>query len=271
MKAIRLLESKKSQARSFAIWVLIIVFSCGLYSCSVVSPYVGLQREEIPYEEELLSAYNRTQLNKSITLDVLPMLQSSQHDQLSHSDSVVAALGQGKKGYKSWFTMVAFDENKLTAKRKCFFVIDEKVTRSPANRNRVFLEPKRGLAFDCEATIERELLDESDTTEFAKQIAILKQVSKDLRSDVDELSEDIEGSAGDNKALNVCAMLLNQVFGTILLTLETSPALTARLSDAAGIEFDHINFDKGRVRMVVDGDIVKIKIRLGAAADTLGQ
>jgi len=271
MKATRPFEGKKLQAKSFAIWLLIFASTYGLYGCSVASPYVGFQREEPSYNEELLSAYNRTQLNKSITLDVLPMLQSSRHDQLSHSDSVVAALGQGKKGYKTWFTMAAFDENKLTAKRKYFCVIDEKITRSPVNRTRLFFEPKRGLAFDCQTVLEKELLDESDTTEFAKQIAILRQVSKDLRRDISELSEDIEAPGYDNKTLNACAMLLNQTFEMILLTLEASPALTNRLSDTAGMEFDHINFNKGRVRMAADGDIVKIKIRLGALTETFAQ
>ena len=272
MEATRLkVESKKSQAKNFAFWLFIFAGLCGLCSCSVVSPYIGLQREEPPYNEQLSAAYDRTKLNKSIPLDVLPMLQSSEHNLLSQSDSAVAASGQSKKGYKTWFNMVAFDEYKLTAKRKYFFVVDEKITRSPTKPRWVLLEPKRGLAFDCEMALEKELLDKPYPTEFAKQIEILKQFPKNLHRDIDELGEDIEAPGHDNKTLNVCGMLINQTFQTILFTLETSPTLTIKLSDRSGIEFDPVNFDKGRIQMVVEGDIVRVKIRLGVLTQTFEQ
>ena len=46
--------------------------------------------------------------------------------------------------------------------------------------------------------------------------------------------------------------------------LDSSPVLATRLSQAGGVEFNHINFDKGKVQMVVRADIVMAKIRLGA-------
>jgi len=263
--------SKKPKPKSFTFWLFIFTIFCGLYGCSVVSPYVGLRREEPSYDQELLAAYNGTKLDKSITLDVLPMLRSSEHQMLSQSDSVVAALGQSKKGYKTWFNMVAFDEYKLTAKRKYFLVVDEKVTRSPTNPRRPLFEPRQSLAFDCEMVLEKEVPDKPYATENAGQIAILKQVSNNLRRDIDELGEDIETAGQDNKALRVCGMLINQTFETILLTLETSPVLATKLSDKSGIEFDHISFDKGRIQMVVENDIVIVKFRLGVLADVLGQ
>ena len=265
------IESKKSKPKNFAFWLFILTILCLLYGCSVVSPYVGLRREEPSYDQELLAAYNGTKLDKSITLDVLPVLRSSPHEMLSQSDSVVAALGQSKNGYKTWFNMVAFDEYKLTAKRKYFFVVDEKVTRSPTSPRRPLLEPKQSLAFDCEMVLEKELLDKPYETENARQIAILKQVSNNLRRDTDELGEDIETTAQDNKSLNVCGMLINQTFQTILLTLGTSPVLAAKLSDKSGLEFDHISFDKGKIRMVVEDDIVRVKIRLGVLTQTFEQ
>lgn len=265
------IEGKKSQAKSFAFRLLTFTVLCGLYGCSVVSPYVGLRREEPSYDQELLAAYQGVKLNKSITLDVLPVLKNSPHELLSQSDSVVAALGQSKNGYKTWFNMVAFDEYKLAAKRKYFFAVDEKVTRSPTNSRRPLLEPRQGLAFDCEMVLEKELLDKSYAAENARQIAILRQVSNNLRRDIDELGEDIETAGQDNKMLHVCGMLINQTFQTILLTLETSPVLATKLSDKSGVEFDHVSFDKGKIRMVVENDIVRVKIRLGVLTETFGQ
>ena len=272
MRATKLkIESRSSQIKSFAFRLFTFTILCMLYGCSVVSPYAGFRREEPSYDQELLAAYQGVKLNKSITLDVLPVLKSSPHELLSQSDSVIAALGQSKKGYKTWFNMVAFDEYKLTAKRKYFFVVDEKITRSQTKPRWMMLEPKRGLAFDCEMVLENELLDKPYETENARQIAILKQVSNNLRRDTDELGEDIETTGQDNKSLNVCGMLINQTFRTILLTLETSPVLAAKLSDKSGVEFDHISFDKGKIQMVVENDIVWVKIRLGVLTQTFEQ
>jgi len=260
--------SKKSQAKRAALRLLIFAALCGFCGCSAVSPYVELRRKEPSYDQELFAIYQQVKLNKSITLDILPMLRSSPHEVLSQSDSVIAALGQSKKGYKTWFNMVTFDEYKLTAKRKYFFVVDEKVARSSTGSGLVLLEPRRGLSFDCEMAMEKDLLDKPYETENARQIAILKQVSNNLRRDTDELGEDIERTAQDNRTLQVCGMLINQTFQTILLTLETSPALAAKLSDSGGMEFDHPSFDKGRIQMVVGDDIVRVKIRLGVLVNT---
>lgn len=265
------IKEGKSQVKSFALPLFVFVISWGLCGCSTVSTYLGLQKEEPAYEEQLLAAYNRTKLNKSITLDVLPMLQSSKHEFLSQSDSVVAALGQGKEGYKTWFEMVTFDEYKLTAKRKYFFLVDEKITRSPTNPRYIFFAPRRGLAFDCEMAMSKQVRDESYETEGAAQIAILKQVWKDLRKDIDELGQDVGGGGQNSKSLDICGMLLNQAFETIMLTLETSPVLATKLSERGGVEFEHINFDKGGIQMVVEGDIVRVKIRLGVLTQTFEQ
>ncbi len=61
-------------------------------------------------------------------------------------------------------------------------------------------------------------------------------------------------------------MLVNQMFETVLVKLEASPVLAMRLSAVGGAEFDHINFDKGTVRMVVADDTVAVKVRFGAFA-----
>lgn len=167
--------------------------------------------------------------------------------------------------------MVAFDEHKLTAKRKYLFVVDEKVTRLPTESRRIMLEPRRGLSLDSEMLLEKELLDKPYETENAGQIAILKQVSDNLHKDINGFSEDTESPGRDNKTLNVCGMLINQIFQTVLLTLQTSPVLAAKLNDKGGIEFDHINFDKGRIQMAVEGDVVRVKIRLGVFVDTFEQ
>ncbi len=211
-----------------------------------------LTPEGPPSEKQLLDAYYRTNLKESSSADVLGMIYMPEYGLLSQSKSVVASQGQKKKGHKLWFNMVAFDENDLRAKRKYFFVVDEKP--------KVLSEPWAGLKFDCEMVLEREVLDEPYANENARRIAILNQVLENVRADIEEVGP-------DNNKLNVCGMLINQALMAVLSKLDSpagSPALAVKLSEPGGLEFSHMSFDKGKIRMVVADDIVTVKIRLGS-------
>jgi len=117
--------------------------------------------------------------------------------------------------------------------------------------------------------LEKEVLDEPYVSENARQIAILRHVSNNIRNDIKGLGADVDAPGQSNKMLNVCGMLINQAFEIALLKLDSSPVLATRLSEAGGFEFDHINFDKGRIKMVVEEDTVGVKIRLGAFVHTI--
>ena len=218
-----------------------------------------LRPGNLSYDDAGLSAtYDQTIINKSMTLDVLPRIQASKNELLSQSESVVASLGQDKNGYKTWFNMVAFHEYSLTAIRKYFFVVDEKGRARPG----------QSLRFDCQMALAKDLPGRDRTAENTRQIAILRRVLDNLRKDIGELGENIDAPGRVNGTLDVCKMLIQQVLDTILLKLEDSPGLATKLSDPAGVEFDHLSFDKGKIRMVVENDIATVKIRLGAIART---
>ena len=117
--------------------------------------------------------------------------------------------------------------------------------------------------FDSQMVLETEVLDKPYATEEAEQIAIIRQVAENLRKDIDDLSEDEDELSQRNEMLAVSGMLMNQVFETVLIELNKSPGLATRLSDNSGVEFNHINFDEGKIQTVVEGDIVTVKIRLG--------
>ena len=108
------------------------------------------------------------------------------------------------------------------------------------------------------------MLAEPGTAENARRIAMLRNVLDNLRKDFSELSDDTDAPDQKNKMFDICRMLINQTFVVILRELDSSPVLATRLSQAGGVEFDHINFDKGKIQMVVGGNIVRVKIRLGA-------
>ena len=235
-----------------------------LGGCSAVSPWA--KARQLSYQAKLSAPYDQIKLKQSIIHDAVPKIQrlkdelgpSFAGDELiSHSENVVVSLGQSKDGYQTWFNMVTFQENELNAIRKYFFFVDDKARSFQ-------LRPSRGLRFDCEMVLGEEMLAEPGTTENARRIAMLRNVLGNFHKDINEHGDDTDATGQENKMLDICRMLINQTFEVILRELDSSPVLATRLSQAGGVEFDHINFDKGKIQMVVGGNIVRVKIRLGA-------
>jgi len=259
MKAAESKAKRRAVVENLVSCLFAFIFLCGLCGCSVVRYF---QPEQCP-REELSASYDQTAVKTSSTLDVLGKIQSVEHELLSQSDTMVASSGQNKNGYRTWFTMVAFDEYTMVAKRKYFFLVDERAKISPTELKRFLTAPKRGLVFDSQVVLETEVLDKPYATEEARQIAILKQVAERLRKDIAELSGNTDGPSQGNKMLTVSGLLMNQLFKAVLLELDKSPVLAKRLSGRNGVEFNHISFDTGNIRMVVKDDIVTVKIGLG--------
>lgn len=239
------------KVRSFTFCLFSFVFLGGLCGCSVVDYF---RPEEPPYDAELSESYYQTRLKVSSSAAVLAMIHRPEYELLSQSKRVVASSGQKKKGHKIWFNMVAFDENKLTAKRKHFFMVDEK----PKS---LWVQPRRRLKFDSKMALETEVLDKPYADENARRIAILRQVLKNVRKDIDELG-------ADNKMLDISGMVINQTLETILVKLDSSPALASKLSTTDGLYFDHITLGAGSVWMVVAADIVDVKIKVDSFVRT---
>jgi hypothetical protein len=231
-------------------FLLLVVFV--LSGCAVVEYF---KREGPPSDEELYESYNQTELKVSGAGEVLAMIHDPEYELLSRSKSVIASSGQKKKGYKSWFNMVAFDETKLTANRKHFFSVDEKPKTVP-------FRSKRRLRFESKMVMESEVLDEPYVNRNARRIAILEQVLANFHKDVDEVK-------ADNKKLDSCRMLMNWVLETILRDLDESPVLASKLSSTEGVNFDHITLGKGRIWMEVAEDIVDVKVVIDSFVGTL--
>lgn len=267
-------QNLKPKPLNFEVWFLVFSFPLlailGLCGCSaIMSPYVVSKQQELAYDAGLSDAYYKTKLKKSGAHNVLPIISKPEHEMTSQSRSVVASSGQSEAGYKTWFSMVAFDKIKLTAKRKYFFLENEKVKRLPGGPKLLLTEPKQGLMFDCQMVMEKSVLDRPYTSDAERQILILRQVLKNLRKDIDEISQGAGAGGSDNKILVVSGLVMNQVFNTIFRTLDQTPALAATLSND-GVEFEHINFGNGKIRMMVTDDIVTVKLRLGVFTQVFG-
>ncbi len=234
--------------------------------CSTVSPWTKARHRS--RQARLSSPYDQIAVKQSIIQNTVPMIQrlndESQADlaaaeMISHSENVVVSMGQSKDGYQTWFNMVTFSENELNVVRKYFFVVDDK-TKS------IQFEPNQGLRFDCEIELEKEVFADPDISDNARKIEILRTVLNYLRKDMNELRDAPESPDQGNRMIDICRMLINQTFDVTLRKLDRSPVLASRLSQAGGVEFDHINFDKGKIQLLVKGDIATVKIRLGAFA-----
>jgi hypothetical protein len=226
--------------------LLAVLCFCVLCGCSYIEP--GVQSVLPPYESA--DTYNQIRLKESSSADVLTAITRPE-ELLSQSKSVVASQGMKKKGRKLWLTMVAFDENESTAKRKSFFVVDEKA------ESVLFFWPKRRLDYDTEMVLDTKVLNEPYANDNARRIAILKQVLENSRRDVKEV-------AIDNKVIGICGALINQTLTTVLQRLEESPVLASRLSNPEGFAFDHITIGKGTIVMNVTEDVVDVKVRAGS-------
>ena len=235
---------------SLAVFCLsVVVVLCG---CGVVEYY---RPDEPPSDAELYQAYDMTRLNASTSAEVLKTIHLPPYGLLSQSKSVLASAGQKRKGYKTWLNMAAFDEDSLTAKRKYILIIDDRVN--------VMEEPRQYLLFDCEAAVDSGVLSEAYSSESARRIAILKSLCEHLRKDVRQVGT-------EDKNVNTCGMLGNQVLEAVRVHLNASPAAAMQLDSPEGVEFSHLNLDKGRIRMLVQGNIVKVKVRMGTAAADFG-
>ncbi|MGB7582111.1 MAG: hypothetical protein WBL85_06655 [Sedimentisphaerales bacterium] len=227
-----------------ALFMVMCCLAAGCEAVVLVTPEGPLTNKQI------YAQYQQTTLKRSTSADVLSRFGTPKDTLLSQSKSIAALAGTTKQGHKMWFNMVSFDESELIAKRKYYFISHERPKQ-------LFVEPWEGVDFGCQMVLSKEILDEPYADENARRIAILKKVDADTRKDTSEIGT-------DNATLNVSGMMAGQGMESLLTKLDASPALAVRLSEPNGVEFDHINLDKGRLRMVIDNDIVTVKMRLGS-------
>ena len=222
-------------------------------------------RRQLSELQELSAPYNQIELKNSLTLDALPKIRRYKSESgsllakvetVSHSDRVVASLGQNTDGNSTWFNMVRFHENQLNVIHKYFFAVIDR-TGSLTRR------PRRGLCFDCEMVLDKDVLDKSYTSVNTRRIAILRYVLDSTRKDIKELGDDVDVPDQYNKELDVCGMLINQTLELILAKLNSSPVLATKLSSDGGLDFDYISFGKGKVRMTIKDDTVAFAMCFG--------
>ncbi len=262
---ITLFNRRLRSLRTLFVAGLALVLLGSLSSCGV---YEYFESEKPPFDAQLYEIYSRTQLRVSTVSDVkaLGIAYQPENELLSQSESVIASQGQKRKGTKIWFDMVAFDRNKQTVNRKYIFIVDDKIN--------LMEEPKKYLSFDCAMVLENKDLTGPFANENDFRIALLKRILQNVRTDIGQV-------ASDNKMLDICGMMVNQAFEAAQVKLKSSPAYASKLKKPAGMEFSHMSFDTGRIRLLFENgkevnelvadDIVSVKLRLGKAAKKMAK
>ena len=239
--------------------------------CSVVSSISNGDKRRLAFEQKLSQPYDETAIKTSLTLDVLPRIEKHQErldpeyagaELVSPSDNVVALYGQSKDGHQIWFNMFTFHEYKLNVIRKYFFLVDDRA-------GSLGMGSRKGLRFDCEVVLDDAVSRENYPDENSRRAAILRQALADLHEDIAQVEPESRRVDRNSRKLDVCGMLMNQAFEMIRLKLDASPSAAGQLDQPEGIEFDHISFGTGRVRLYVTDDVARIKILLGTFADSM--
>jgi hypothetical protein len=197
--------------------------------------------------------YHMTTLKFSTSSDIIGIIREGETEVLSQSESVVASWDQDEGKGTLWFNMVAFDEEEFTAVRKYAFFVDER--QHSWWRPGIFVDATM-LRFDGEYVFDAETLEEPYANDNVKKIAILRAALNKFSSDAMQLS-------GDSQILRASAMMIKQSVNTVLTKLDGSPGIAVRLDELSGLGFDHMLLNKSRIRMLIEGDVVKIKVKCG--------
>jgi len=219
----------------------------------------------------LSSPYYQTRLGASSTLDVLALANASDYQfdpehiskqLLSQSNATVALSGQSADGFKTWVNLVAFDESRMTARRKYYFCSDERATNTTTEPIESLVGRGRGIYFDAQLLLDAEIRTTPYATEEAKQIAVLRWLADQFSADVHGLTNRADEPTNADELVTTAGLMMNQTFQGVLLTLSKSPGLARNLTSTQGVAFGHISLDEGRVQMLATNDAVALKVRV---------
>jgi len=104
--------------------------------------------------------------------------------------------------------------------------------------------------------MDAEVLEAAYAGNNEKQVEILKAAKELFTRDAGELTF-------DSRPLRNSTDMVKQAFKSILVKLDHSPAYAVKLPLYEGMAFDHPTLGESRIRMLIEGEIVKIKIKAG--------
>jgi hypothetical protein len=200
--------------------------------------------------KDIFNRFYMTDLKQSASADVLNVIKTLQREEVTQSGNFVVSFGDDNDGLISWFNMVAFDDQTLKAARKYGFMVNERV------QQRFLLKAPQKLRFDAQAVVDPQVLAGPYTDENARRLAILNWLDRQFSTDGKQISASSQILASDTLAVR-------QAISCVLVQLNASPVQAARLADPDGVRFDHPTLGRSHIRMLIEDDIVKLKIKAG--------
>ncbi|HSV27043.1 MAG TPA: hypothetical protein VLH60_04040 [Sedimentisphaerales bacterium] len=230
--------------------VVLLTALMGLPGCAWTAR--GLKPPEKPGPAELMATFNETALRQSNAGDVLMAVRHHDLQMVTQGQHAVAVSGPVLPAQRTWLTLVTFDES-LTASGKYFFLINDEP--------RAFLYTRTLRArFDIEKVITPEVLAANYPDEESRVIAVFRDLTNGFIASTREVR------LADNRT-RACAMAGGQLLGEILTGLTRTPVDAGRIASTAGVPFDHSTMGKGRYRMVIEGDVARLKIIVGSVRE----
>ena len=223
----------------------------------------------LPYQD-IAATYHSASIKQSSTLDVLRTMQTQQgllnpkhvgRELISQSDTLVASSGQSQDLSKNWFTLFSFDEQSMTANRKYFMCLDEHTLVTPSEPQKSLYFPRKTLVFNSQIVV-TDLVNQDFDNEQARDIALLKSIARNLRSDITYFDASTRVSGNGNHIMTSIGLYMNTVFQQALRELDRSPYLANDLGHQ-GLVFDHMTLNKGRIQMILQGDVLVSRVEIG--------
>jgi hypothetical protein len=200
--------------------------------------------------KDIFNRFYMTDLKQSASADVLNVIKTLQREEVTQSGNLVVSFADDNDGMISWFNMVAFDDQTLKAARKYGLMVNERV------QQRVLLSSPQKLRFDAQAVVDPQVLAGPYTDENARRLAILNWLDRQFSTDGKQISASSQILASDTLAVR-------QTLSCVLIQLNANPVQAARLADPDGVRFDHPTLGRSHIRMLIEDDIVKLKIKAG--------
>ena len=244
-----------------------LLFASALSGCGL---HDYLPPQKLPYAK-IAIPYHAAELGKSTTLDVLNLARDPAYQfdpahveqaLLTQSDTVVAYSGRSTDARKTWLNMIVFDEFRMTARRKYFFCIDEKAENAPDGSRQWLIPARRGIVFDSEFAVDPEILTTPYATAEAQKIAIVRWLADRFARDLAALVGDLRDPTRGGETLTTSGMMVRQMFTGLLVELDKSPGLAARIETPEGIPFPHISLGEGRIQMLPGTGAARMTIRV---------
>ncbi|MDI6448670.1 hypothetical protein [Anaerobaca lacustris] len=269
MRATRRTMTQEPAASGLASFGLVALAGSFFALCGCAAQWY-VRSDPLAYSR-LVGPYRHIQLKASSTLDALGAFDAPDHrldpeatgrQLVSQSDTTIAVCGQSANARRTWVTLVAFDEHRMTARRKYFFCIDEWATAAPTERGQKLVPPRKGLVFDAELVLAPEIQTTPYATEEARQLATVRWLIEQFAADARRLSGPPGQSAQANELVSLAAMMMNQTFEGLMIELAKSHGLARRFSDPKGVAFPHISMNEGRLQLTTAAGITTAKLRV---------